>query len=94
MSTQKLEDKLLEKYPWVGSDLLKILETLYKIIKNIVTDSFELKYRVLKKSNQRIREVVLDNPPVLAFLKEIGFEEDEEKIFLDAFDTQAYFFVE
>lgn len=38
--------------------------------------------------------MVLDNPPVLTFLKEIGFEEDEEKIFLDAFDIQAYFFVE
>lgn len=43
-------------------------------MKNIVGDPYEMKFRVLKKSNQKIRELVFDNPPVLVFLKEIGFE--------------------
>jgi hypothetical protein len=78
----------------VGSEILNILETIYKIIKNIVSDSYEYKYRVLKKSNARIREVILGNPPVLNFLKEIGFEEDEETVYLDVVNTNAYFYIE
>ena len=36
----------------------------------------------------------MNNEPVLSFLKQIGFEEDEEKVFLDTFDTTSYFFIE
>jgi hypothetical protein len=72
-----LEDELLKKYPWVGEDLLKIFETLLKVIKNIIADPYELKFRVLKKGNSKIKELFLSNPPVVKFLKEIGFEEDE-----------------
>jgi len=43
------------KYPWVGEELIKIFSTLQKIIKNILSDPYELKFRVLKKSNQKIR---------------------------------------
>lgn len=37
---------------------------------------------------------MLCHAPVVSFLKQIGFEEDEEKVFLDTFDTHALFFVE
>jgi hypothetical protein len=76
-SIQKLENDLLVKYPWVGQELARIFETILKVVKNIIADPYELKFRVLKKSNTRIKEVVLGNPPVINFLKEIGFEEDE-----------------
>lgn len=66
----------MKKYPWVGAELLGIFETLLKIVQNIIADPYELKFRVLKKANNRIRSVVLENPPVMAFLREIGFEED------------------
>lgn len=82
---RKLEDDLMVKYPWVGQELIKIFETLQKIIKNILSDPYELKFRVLKKSNTRIRELVLDNLPVATFLKEIGFVEDEETFTLHRF---------
>ena len=36
-----------------------------------------MKFRMLKKSNKRIRDIVVANQPVVDFLKEIGFEEDE-----------------
>jgi hypothetical protein len=67
---------------------------VHKIIKNIANDSYELKFRILKKSNPKIKDMIVDQPPVMRFLKRIGFEEDEEKVFLDTFDTHAYFFVE
>ena len=50
---------------------------MHKIIKNIAEDSYELKFRVLKKSNAKIQDVILSNEPVMKFLKKIGFEEDE-----------------
>ena len=66
----------MKKFPWVGEESLKIFQTLQRIIKNIVNEPYEMKYRVLKKSNSKIRELILDNVPALNFLKEIGFEED------------------
>lgn len=73
------------KYPWVGEELQKIFETVLKIVKNIIADPYELKFRVLKKSNAKIKEIIMDNPPVVKFLKEIGFEEDQETLTLHRF---------
>jgi hypothetical protein len=77
----------LLKYPWVGEELQKIFETVLKIVKNIIADPYELKFRVLKKSNAKIREIIMDNAPVVKFLKEIGFEEDQETLTLHRFET-------
>ena len=84
-SVRKLEDDMMIKYPWIGQELLRVFEIVQKIIKNIISDPFELKFRVLKKTNPRIQEIVMDNAPVLVFLKEIGFEQDQQTITLDRF---------
>jgi hypothetical protein len=94
LSIGRLENGLMKKYPWVGPELLGIFETLLKIVQNIVANPYELKFRVLKKANNRIRSVVLDNPPVMAFLREIGFEEDEETFTLHRFETHELYFIE
>jgi hypothetical protein len=38
--------------------------------------------------------VVLENPPVMGFLREIGFEEDEETFTLHRFETHELYFIE
>ena len=93
-AVQRVEEELMKKYPYVGPELLKVLETLQRIIHNIVQDPYEMKFRVLKKSNAKIRELILDNEPALKFLKTIGFEEDEETVCLDKFEVHALFYIE
>ncbi len=36
----------------------------------------------------------MDNPPVVKFLKEIGFEEDQETLTLHRFETHQLYFIE
>ena len=67
---------------------------MLKIIKNIISDPYELKFRVLKKANARIKEIVLENPPVIKFIKEIGFEEDEETYTLHRIEIHELYFLE
>ena len=54
-----------------------IFQTLHKIIHNITTDPYEMKFRNLKKTNAMVQKTILVNIQVLKFLKLFGFEEDE-----------------
>jgi len=49
---------------------------LYKIIHNIILDPYEVKFRTLKKSNNMVQRIIVNNPSVFKFLALFGFEED------------------
>ena len=48
---------------------------MLKIIKNIVSDPYEMKFRKLKKSNNLIKKTIVENSCCVNFIKQIGFEE-------------------
>lgn len=93
-ASYQMEQALMAKFHLLPEALLKVLETLSKIVKNILSDPYELKFRTLKKSNSTIQRMVLDNAPVVAFLKKIGFEESEESLCLDKWETHELYFIE
>lgn len=52
-----------------------ILKIVLRLVGNVAKDSYEMKYRHLKKSNKLISTNIIENPPCLDFMKSIGFIE-------------------
>ena len=58
------------------------LDTVVKIVKTILANPGELKYRRLKWSNKRFRAEVKDAPGATDYLKGLGFVDEGEALFL------------
>ena len=79
-----LEQEILAECNNNGPEALKIVQTLQKIIANIVKDSYDIKFRTLKKSNARIYEIIYCHPACMKFAKAIGFMPDGETLYMHA----------
>lgn len=47
------------------SEVKSITQVIYKIIGNIVKDPYEMKFRVLKKSNNMVQRNIIQHEPSL-----------------------------
>ena len=54
-----------------------VIQTLFKVISNIITSPFEPKFRKLPKNAGTVREKILANPNAVNFLKIAGFRFDQ-----------------
>ena len=54
-----------------------VIQTLFKVISNIITSPFEPKFRKLPKNAGTVREKILANPNAVNFLKLAGFRFDQ-----------------
>lgn len=74
--TNQLQQHLKAQYKSDQSQVGDIFQTLYKIIHNIIMDPYEVKFRTLKKTNNMVQRVIVNNPSVFKFLALFGFQED------------------
>lgn len=71
----------------------EILAVMGKIVSNIANNSYEIKYKTLKKSNKMINQTVYKNPPCLLFLNSVGFMETDEVLELQPGYDQYFGFL-
>lgn len=62
------------------------VELLHKMVSNIAQQPLEPKFRRVPKTSKSLQEKVLPYKHALHFLKLVGFEENAEAVFLDAYD--------
>lgn len=72
--SNQLEQQLRTQYKGDLGKVGDIFQTLYKIIHNIISDPYEIKFRTLKKSNNMVQRTIQANPSVVKFLALFGFE--------------------
>ena len=60
--------------PDAQAKLQACVNTLYKIISNIIAEPNEIKFRKLSRSNENLRTKVLAYPNAIEFLKLAGFQ--------------------
>ena len=62
------------------------VETLHKIVTNILSQSLEPKFRKLPKKSQSLQEKVLKFGPAVEFLKVSGFADQHDCMMMADFD--------
>ena len=70
-----LRQRLLHSY----KDILKVLETLQKLLKNITREPTARKFRCLKLENALVREAIIEQVEIVDILKSVGFRMTEER---------------
>ena len=56
-----------------GPEMLDHLKLLKKVIGNILKDTYDPKFRTLKKEKAPFRRTIFEHPSVMSFMKGIGF---------------------
>lgn len=74
---QELQLKLTTLHNGNTEAVQPILKIVLRLVGNVARDSYEMKYRHLKKSNKLISTNIIENPPCLDFMKSVGFVETE-----------------
>jgi hypothetical protein len=80
-----LRQRLLHSY----KDILKVLETLLKLLTNITKEPTARKFRSLRVENPLVKEAILDQVEVVDILKSIGFEMKGDVFELDLVDRDC-----